>query len=95
MNNFTCVSCERKLNTSKFNKKSTICYYYLSKARVERIQTKDFLEENFTKTWSATLFKKYVLYLIELGIDAETICKNISKVLRVLQAAENELFKTF
>ena len=91
MNIITCVSCERKLNTSEINKKATVCHNCLSKARVERIQTEDFLKENFTKTWSATLFKKYIMYLKELGIGVETIRKNSSKVLRFLQAAEKEL----
>lgn len=91
MNNFTCVYCERKLNTSEINKKATVCHYCLSKARVERIQTEDFLKENFTRTWSATIFKKYVLYLKELDIGVETIRKHTSKVRRILQTAEKEL----
>lgn len=93
MNNFNCLFCERKLNKSEINKKATVCHNCLSKTRVERVQTEGFLKENFKKTWSATLFKKYVLYLKELGIGVETIRKNTSKVLQVLQAAENELLR--
>ncbi|MGM1006245.1 MAG: site-specific integrase [Bacillota bacterium] len=93
MNNFTCVFCERKLNLSEINKKATVCHKCFSKSRVEKIQTEGFLKENFTKTWSATLFKKYVIYLKELGISVETIRKHTSKVLRVLQTAENELLR--
>lgn len=91
MNNFTCVSCGGKLSPSEINKKATVCNYCFGKARVERIQTEDFIKENFTKTWSATIFKNYVLYFKELGIGVSTICRHTSKVLQVLQAAENEL----
>lgn len=93
MNNFTCVSCGRKLSPSEINKKATVCNYCFGKARVERIQTEDFLKENFTKTWSATIFKNYVLYFKELGIGVSTIRRHTSKVLQVLQAAENELLR--
>lgn len=75
MNNFNCLFCERKLNKSEINKKATVCHNCLSKARVERVQTEGFLKENFKKTWSATLFKKYVLYSKELGIGVETFVR--------------------
>ncbi|PAL04659.1 site-specific integrase [Peribacillus simplex] len=94
MNNFTCVSCGKKLSPSEINKKATVCKYCFDKARVERIQTEDFLKENFTKTWSATIFKNYVLYFKELGIGVSTIRRHTSKVLQVLQAAENELLRS-
>ncbi|MBG9656053.1 integrase, partial [Cytobacillus firmus] len=64
-----------------------------SKARVERVQTEDFLKENFNRTWSSELFKGYVLYLIELGIGVETIRKHSSKALKVFQKAEAELIR--
>src|SRR3954452_4864865 len=93
MNDITCVLCGRKLSPSEINKKATVCQKCFDKARVEKIQTEGFLKENFTKTWSATLFKKYVIYLKELGISVETIRRHNSKVLRVLQTAENELLR--
>lgn len=93
MNNFTCVSCERKLNPSEINKKATVCHYCRSKARVEIIQTENFLKENFTRKWSAALFKEYVLYLKELGIGVYTMRKHSSKVLKLFQKAEMELLR--
>ncbi|MBG9655347.1 hypothetical protein ABE24_10940, partial [Cytobacillus firmus] len=71
----------------------TICHLCFSKARVERVQTEDFLKENFNRTWSSELFKGYVLYLIELGIGVETIRKHSSKALKVFQKAEAELIR--
>jgi integrase len=92
MNN-TCVFCGRKLNLSEINKKATVCHNCFGKARIEKIQTEGFLKENFTKTWSVTLFKNYVLYLKELGIGIGTIRRHTSKVLLLLQTAENELLR--
>lgn len=78
---------------SEINKKATVCYICFDRNRIEKIQDEAFLKENFTKTWSATLFKKYILYLIELGIGLGTTRRHTSKVLKVLQIAENELCK--
>ncbi|MBG9656890.1 hypothetical protein ABE24_19310, partial [Cytobacillus firmus] len=88
-----CKSCGRNLNKSEINKNASICHLCFSKARVERVQTEDFLKENFNRTWSSELFKGYVLYLIELGIGVETIRKHSSKALKVFQKAEAELIR--
>jgi len=93
MSNFICNRCGGQLNKSEINKKATICHWCYSKARVERIQTAEFLNTNFEKTWSAKLFNKYVLYLKEIDISVETIRKHSGKVLKIFQIAEKELIK--
>lgn len=85
-----CKFCGSSFNKSEINKKATVCHTCLSKFRVERVKSDAFLKENFTKSWSASLFKDYVLYLIDLEIGVDTIRKHSSKVLRVFQQAENE-----
>lgn len=93
MSNFICNRCGGQLNKSEINKKATICHLCYSKARVERIQTAEFLNTNFEKTWSAKLFNKYVLYLKEIDISVETIRKHSGKVLKIFQIAEKEFIK--
>jgi len=93
LSDFTCSRCGRQLNKSEINKKATICQKCFSKARVKKIQTIEFLNQNFKKTWSARLFNKYVLYLKELDINEETIGKHSGKALKIFQIAEKELIK--
>lgn len=93
MRDFTCIHCGRELNKSEINKKATVCHYCFSKARVERIQTSEFLSENFKKDWSANLFNNYILYLKGLDIGVDTIRKHSGKVLKVFQMAEKELLR--
>lgn len=93
MSNFICNRCGGQLNNSEINKKATICHLCYSKARVERIQTAEFLNTNFEKTRSAKLFNKYVLYLKEIDISVETIRKHSGKVLKIFQIAEKEFIK--
>lgn len=91
----TCSKCGRHLNESEISKRVKTCHICFSAARVELIQTTDFLNTNFEKKWSATLFKNYILYLSELNVKVETVRKHGSKVLKVFQLAEKEHLEAY
>lgn len=91
----TCSKCVRQLNKSEIKKRVKSCHICISTARVELIQTTSFLNTNFNKKWSVTLFKNYILYLSELNVKVDTIRKNGSKVLRLFQLAEKEHLEVF
>lgn len=91
----TCSKCERHLNKSDIKKRAKSCHICISAARIELIQTTSFLNTNFEKKWSATLFKNYILYLSELNVKVETIRKHGNKVLKLFQLAEKEHLEAF
>jgi hypothetical protein len=93
LRDFTCIHCGRKINKSEINKKATVCYFCISKARVERFQTSEFLNDSFKKDWSANIFINYILYLKGLDIGVDTIRKHGGKVLKVFQMAEKDLLR--
>jgi hypothetical protein len=61
-----CVECRKKLNPSFVQKKATICDYYISKKRIHKEQSQEFLEKVFSKKWSVNLFLKYIKYLLKI-----------------------------
>lgn len=86
----TCGKCGRKFNKTELSKNASICHYCLTEARIEKVQSDSFLKENFNKSWSASLFKKYTQFLITSGINKDTLRKNTSKAIKLFFLAEQQ-----
>lgn len=93
MEKIKCRYCKGSLSPSEINKNATVCHLCFSKFRVEKIQTEEFINQNLLKVWSKRLFKDYIIYLVDMGINYDTIRKHTSKVLKIFQNAEQNFLK--
>ncbi|MED1636267.1 site-specific integrase [Bacillus thuringiensis] len=85
-----CVKCGKKLSPSFVKRKAMICDYCISKKRIHKEQSQEFLAEVFSKKWSANLFLKYIQYLLKLEMRYDTMCKLTRGARKVFCIAEKE-----
>ncbi|MCQ6334972.1 MULTISPECIES: site-specific integrase [Bacillus cereus group] len=90
MQNISCISCGKDLSSSSIKKKAKTCSHCISKNRIQKEKSQEFLMEMFSKKWSADLFVKYIFYLEEAGMEYQTMCRLTRRARRVFYLMEKE-----